>query len=87
MSPEGTPIPRPPRGPTDEELRERYYYHRPTTESAALHERVNAALFDVAKLLRDIVPPGREASIAQTKLQEVRFFANAGIALELGHRD
>lgn len=76
----------PPRKPTDEELRERYYYHRPTVESANLHEQVNAQLFEVAKFLRDILPPGREANIAQTKLQEVRYFSNAAIAIELGEK-
>lgn len=77
------------RGPnlSDADLRERYYYHRPTPASVVLHDRVNAALFEVAKILRDSVPPGREASVAQTKLQEVRFWANAGIALELGERE
>lgn len=64
-----------------EEIPHRFNYHPPQTEEVAhKHERVREILKRVAIDLNAIVPPGREASLVSTKLEEAMFWANAGIA-------
>lgn len=66
--------------PTDAELENRFLYHNATREAAARHVIVSDSTLDLAKLLRDIVPEGRGLSCALTALEEVRMWANQGIA-------
>ena len=44
------------------------------------HEEVRNKIQDVARSIKRVVPPGREQSLAITKLEEAMFWANAGIA-------
>ena len=66
--------------PTDEELADRFSYHAPTTEAHTRHRAINDETLRLAKILRDLVPAGRQQSLALTKLEEVRMWANSGIA-------
>lgn len=66
--------------PTDAELAHRFSYHSPTPRAAQLHAMVNEAILATALTLRDLVPEGRELSLALTALEDVRHRANAGIA-------
>ena len=65
---------------TISELRDRFRYHKPGEAVEKLHERVRDSLYSVAMEMDKILPPGREASIVQTKLEEAMFWANAAIA-------
>ena len=68
--------------PTDEELDNRFRYHRPTAEAVPKHEQVTELTLALAKQLRDICPEGRNLSIALTELESVRMRANAAIACD-----
>lgn len=76
-------LPTPP-SPSDEELRARFFPHGPTdvflTHSALLSER----FFELAKTLRDWLPPGREASIAQSHLEDAKTYAVKAAARAYG---
>lgn len=43
-------------------------------------QKIRNSYLEHAKIINEIVPPGREQSLALTKLEEVMFWANAGIA-------
>lgn len=56
--------------------------HHPPKDDATIeaHASVRWAVKDIAKYLSDVVPEGRELNLVMTKLEEVLFWANAGIA-------
>lgn len=68
--------------PTDDELDNRFRYHRPTPEAIALHAEVTESALALAKKLRDICPGGRNLALALTHLEDVRMRANAAIACD-----
>ena len=57
-------------------------YHTPTEDQPARYQQLCGAMQDLAHWIVDLVPPGRERSLAMTKLEETGFWANAGIARE-----
>ena len=57
-----------------------FAYHPPNPQRAKEHEHIRATLREVAADLMEILPPGREAALARTKLEEAMFWANAAIA-------
>lgn len=57
-----------------------FTHHPPTGRKVEAHERVNELTEQLAHDLVDTVPEGRELHIVLTKLQEVRMWANTGIA-------
>ena len=58
-----------------------FKFHPALTETvAAVHGKARDACLEAACKLVDIVPEGRELSLALTKLEEAMFWANAGIA-------
>ena len=66
--------------PTDEELEHRFRYSKSNEEALRRHSRVTEATLELAKELRDLVPESRGLSLALTSLEEVRMWANQGIA-------
>lgn len=63
------------------DLKNRFEYHKPANELVALHHgRIRETLYDVALVIDDLCPDGREKSLAITKLEEAMFWANAAIA-------
>lgn len=68
--------------PTDQELDNRFRYHRPTQDAIDLHGQVTEDTLALAKKLRDICPEGRNLSLALTHLEDVRMRANAAIACD-----
>jgi len=68
--------------PTDNDLDNRFRYHRPTAGAVELHSQVTEMTLALAKQLRDICPDGRNLSLALTHLEDVRMRANAAIACD-----
>jgi hypothetical protein len=66
--------------PTDDDLDNRFRYHRPGPDAIAKHAQVTELTLALAKQIRDICPDGRDLSLALTYLEEVRMRANAAIA-------
>lgn len=63
------------------ELKNRFHYHAPTTtERREAHDTVRAACYGLADMLNAKVPEGREKALAITNLEQVMFWANAGLA-------
>lgn len=64
---------------TEQELNKRFSHHPPTSTKMAIHAEVRKrfrALADAVNLL----PEGREQSLAITALEESMFWANAAVA-------
>ena len=63
------------------ELHNRFRYHPPLTdERRNTHQNVRDACTEMVDFLNEVLPDGREKSLAVTKLEEVMFWANAAIA-------
>lgn len=68
--------------PNDEDLENRFLYHKPAGDAVAKHAQVSELTLELAKRLRDICPDGRNLSLAMTHLEDVRMRANAAIACD-----
>ena len=68
--------------PSDEDLDNRFRYHRPTPEAVEQHAKVTEWTLALAKCLRDTCPEGRNLALALTHLEDVRMRANAAIACD-----
>lgn len=66
--------------PTDAELDNRFSYHAPDEAAKELHGGARSMALNFAAWITDFVPPGREQSLALTKLEEAMFWCNAAIA-------
>jgi hypothetical protein len=70
-----------------EDLGSRFGFHpADTDEKREAHEAVRGECLGLAHALVAIVPPGREASLMVTALEEAMMWANAGIARAGGPR-
>lgn len=64
-----------------EDLQNRFQYHPAnTTERQDAHEGIRNACLHLAFQLNVAMPDGREKSLAITNLEQVMFWANAGVA-------
>jgi hypothetical protein len=64
-----------------DEITRRFAHHPPRTEKHVReHEAVRGLLTDLAHDLNDILPDGREKSLALTKLEETGFHAHSALA-------
>lgn len=60
-------------------------YYKPANPATALaHETVRAKIDWAGSVLVSLCPPGRELSLALTKLEEAMMWANAAIARNQG---
>lgn len=62
---------------TKEDLDNRFGYHASKREA---HEDVRAKVRELADFIDEVLSDGREKSTAMTKLEEVMFWTNAGVA-------
>lgn len=65
-----------------DDLVNRFRFHRADEKKAELHNIVRTKCFQLATELNEILPEGREKSLAITKLEEVMFWGNAALARE-----
>ena len=63
-----------------QELEQRFTYHAPDDEKVRLHNGIREFGLQFSLYLDEVLPPGRELSLAQTKIEEAVMWANAGIA-------
>ena len=64
-----------------EELANRFTFHPATTDKAKMaHGIIRDLCLDLANRFDELLPEGREKSLAITKLEEVMFWGNAAIA-------
>lgn len=63
------------------DLENRFSFHPANTEEKKqAHETVRNTCLRVAIDLNNLIPEGREKALALTHLEEVMFWANAGVA-------
>lgn len=65
-----------------DELVNRFGYHRATEESAPKHAAVREICLYAADQLDELLPDGRDKSLAMTALQETMHWANSAIAMQ-----
>lgn len=63
-----------------------FVYHDPAPSDIEKYDKIRVAARDLAGLLIEAAPAGRELSTALTKLEECVMHANAGIARAAGGR-
>jgi hypothetical protein len=64
-----------------DDLRNRFSYHPATTAPVGnAHEKVRGLCLTLAFRLDDLLPEGREKSLAITNLEQTMMWANAAIA-------
>lgn len=68
------------RGLTDEEIADRVTYHAPSPEGIARHAALSKVIENAIREVDELLLPGREKSLAITKLEESKMWASAGVA-------
>jgi hypothetical protein len=63
------------------DLENRFNYHTPrSTKRREAHTGIRLSCHELAKYLDEMIPEGREKSLAITNLEQVMFWANAALA-------
>lgn len=65
---------------SDDDLANRFTYHAPTEGQPEKYEMIRKIAHSYASVINELVPDSREKALAITNLEEVVFWANAGIA-------
>lgn len=65
---------------TSQEIQNRFTYHSPKPGQPEKYSRIREDAREFALLINQLCPESREKSTALTKLDEVVFWVNAGIA-------
>lgn len=64
-----------------DDLENRFAFHPATDDvTREAHQAIRSIMLSTAMLVEDVCPPGREKSLAVTKLEEAMMWANASIA-------
>ncbi len=66
----------------NEEIVNRFGYHRANADSAPKHAAVRGEFLDLALTLNALLPDGRDLSLALTSLHEAMHWSNSAIAME-----
>jgi hypothetical protein len=66
----------------DERIENNFTYHAPKPGQPEKYEALRAKAKELAYLIKESVPVGRESALAMTNLEQSIFWANAGIARE-----
>ena len=65
---------------TDEEINDRFHYHAPSEKGIGTHAALSAAYSQLGRMVNDLIPNGREKSLAMTHLEESKMWASAAVA-------
>lgn len=65
------------------DIENRFTYHRPTEAQAAKFPVLREKAKELAYLIDELCPNGREKALAMTKLQESIMWANCSIVMEV----
>jgi len=65
---------------TGNQIEKCFTYHRPPAEELGNFKRLRSQARELAHLINELVPDGREKATALTRLEEAIMHANAGIA-------
>ena len=68
---------------SDGELENRFGYHAANSTTIPLHEQVRTRFYELAIWMNDMLPEGREKSLAFTALQEAAMWSNGAVACNL----
>ena len=60
--------------------RDKVTYHAPSPDGIQRHAELSLMFEQMLNEMDNIVPAGRERSLAKTKLEEAKFWASAGVA-------
>lgn len=67
------------------DIEHRFAFHSATTdEKRDAHTSIRQGCRQLADAINDVLPDGREKSLAITGLEEVMFWGNAGLARQTG---
>lgn len=67
----------------DQQLRlDKWHYHNPKVSQPERFETINNSTRDLARMIMELTPKGRQQSLALTHLEDVRMRANASIVLD-----
>lgn len=72
---------------SDDDLNNRFGYHKATEETIPMHQEIRGMFLDLASELNDLLPEGREKSLVFTALQEAAMWSNASVACNLAPLD
>ena len=64
-----------------------FTYHEPFEETAKRYQEIRTLAKMFSDLVDNLVPKSREASLAQTKIEEAVMWANAGITRNIMKED
>lgn len=64
----------------NERIENAYTYHAPKDGQPEKYQAIREKAKELAYLIDELVPDGREKSLAQTNLEQAVMWANAGIA-------
>ncbi|MCK5308962.1 MAG: hypothetical protein KAJ73_10145 [Zetaproteobacteria bacterium] len=65
------------------DIERNFMYHAATGDKASRHAAIRAKAKELAQLILEVCPTGREGSLAITKTEEAMMWANAAIARSL----
>lgn len=63
-----------------EELETRFTYHAPKGDQPQKYELIRASARQLAELVEQLCPEGREKALAMTNIEQASMWANAAIA-------
>ena len=72
---------------TNAQIENNFTSHKLDYSDSSKCDNIRNELKTIASLITELVPDGREKTLALTKLEEVMFWANAGIARKGGLED
>lgn len=63
-----------------EDLENRFNYHAPNEQKVFWHQEIRHHCLKLATIINELVPDGREKSVAISRIEEAMYWSNAGIA-------
>jgi hypothetical protein len=63
-----------------DDINNRFTYHPPSDTKATKHVMIRESGKTLTEIINEMVPDGREKSLAITKIEEAIMWANAGLA-------